>query len=258
MNIIVFDTETVGLNKPFCYNLGYVIYETETEKILARKSFVISQVWYNLPLFNTAYYAEKRPLYVNALKGKKTKLTKWGFACREMAHDIEKFEVGAGFAYNSPFDIRVFDFNCDWYKNVNPIETLPVYDIRGYFHEIFCGEGSPFFDWCEKFNAFTDNGAYSTTAENAYRFLSGREDFNEAHTALNDSEIELEILRHCILDGAPIDGNFIARKTIERKTSKNFQVFFNKKEVFSTNYSKKFEKKDENGSKIFLSGMAEM
>ena len=88
MNIIVFDTETVGLQKPFCYDLGYVIYETETEKILARKSFVISQVWYNLPLFNTAYYAEKRPIYVNALKGKKTKLTKCGFACREMAHDI--------------------------------------------------------------------------------------------------------------------------------------------------------------------------
>ena len=59
-------------------------------------------------------------------------------------------------------------------------------------------------------------------------------------------------------EGAPIDGNFIARKTIERKTSKNFQVFFNKKEVFSTNYSKKFEKKDENGSKIFLSDVAEM
>ena len=26
MNIVVFDTETIGLNKPWAYNIGYVIY----------------------------------------------------------------------------------------------------------------------------------------------------------------------------------------------------------------------------------------
>ena len=29
MNIMVFDTETVSVNKPFCYNIGYVIYNTD-------------------------------------------------------------------------------------------------------------------------------------------------------------------------------------------------------------------------------------
>ena len=44
MNIIVFDTETVNLEKPFVYNIGYVIYNTDTAEILATKDFVVEQV----------------------------------------------------------------------------------------------------------------------------------------------------------------------------------------------------------------------
>ena len=41
MNIMVFDTETVNLNKPFCYNVGYVIYNTDTDETLVKKDFVV-------------------------------------------------------------------------------------------------------------------------------------------------------------------------------------------------------------------------
>ena len=29
MNILVFDTETISVDKPFCYNIGYAIYDTD-------------------------------------------------------------------------------------------------------------------------------------------------------------------------------------------------------------------------------------
>ena len=63
--IRVFDTETVSLNKPFCYNVGYVIYDVANDRKLARRDFVVEQVWHNPRLFETAYYANKRPLYVS-------------------------------------------------------------------------------------------------------------------------------------------------------------------------------------------------
>ena len=66
MNICVFDTETTSLEKPFCYNIGYLIIDIDTSTTLARRSYVVEQVWHNLPLFETAYYANKRPLYVSA------------------------------------------------------------------------------------------------------------------------------------------------------------------------------------------------
>ena len=45
----------------------------------------------------------------------------------------------------------------------------------------------------------TDSGKYyKTSAEVAYRFISHNRDFEEAHTALDDAEIESEILASII------------------------------------------------------------
>jgi hypothetical protein len=41
---------------------------------------------------------------------------------------------------------------------------------------------------------YTKTGRYSTTAELAYRFISGNDCFDESHTALHDAEIEAEIM----------------------------------------------------------------
>ena len=62
MKILVLDTETTSLDKPFCYDFGGIIYDTETGEILEEKSWIIEQVWYNLPLFESAYYKEKTAL----------------------------------------------------------------------------------------------------------------------------------------------------------------------------------------------------
>ena len=65
MNVIIFDTETTGITKAFCYDVGYLITNAETEEILVRRHYVIEQVWHNLPLFESAYYKEKRQNYVS-------------------------------------------------------------------------------------------------------------------------------------------------------------------------------------------------
>ena len=134
MNVCTFDTETVGLNKPFCYNVGLVIGDTESGEILAKREWVIEQVWHNLELFNTAYYADKRPLYVNRMRAKKVIMDKWGYVMQRMARLFKEYEVEACYAFNSPFDVRVFDFNSDWFKTQDPLETIETYDIRGYVH----------------------------------------------------------------------------------------------------------------------------
>ena len=44
----------------------------------------------------------------------------------------------------------------------------------------------------------TKRGAKSATAENLYKYLSGDENFNESHTALEDALIETMILVKCL------------------------------------------------------------
>ena len=51
MNIMVFDTETISVNKPYCYNIGYIIYDTDGGQVLCKRDFVVEQVWNNRPLF---------------------------------------------------------------------------------------------------------------------------------------------------------------------------------------------------------------
>lgn len=243
MKIIVLDTETVSINKPFCYDLGYLIYDTEERKVLDKKSFVIEQVWHNLALFQTAYYAEKRPLYVSAMRGKRAILTKWGYAMQEMKRDIKKYNVTSVYAFNSAFDDGVFTFNCDYYHCYNPLDTIPVYDIWGYSSQ-FITNTQEYRNFCEEHERFTDSGNYSGNAESVTQYLSQNYDFAEEHTALSDATIELAILIECVRNGAMWDEEYKVIKVLNRLTQKPFTIKINGEILYSGEYSKKYVRND--------------
>lgn len=197
MNYLIFDTETTSLDKPFCYNLGYVI-ANENGEILLTRDFVIEQVWHNLPLFSSAYYANKRALYVERMRARKAVMYKWGYACREMSRDIRKYAIEHAFAFNASFDMRVFNYNCDWYKNINPLELLQIHDIRNYCNSLV--KSADYRTFCKKHNYFTEAGNLMATAETLTQFIREDDTFEEEHTALSDSEIECALLFYVGLD----------------------------------------------------------
>ena len=221
MNFVVFDTETTSLNKPFTYNIGYTILNDKGEHLLA-KDFVVEQVWHNLPLFSTAYYATKRPLYIASMKARKTIMKKFGYICQEMIRDFKTFDVICAYAYNSSFDEKVFDFNCDWFKCINPFDDIPIYDIRGNVHNFLIDKN--FFNFCDLYEEYTDSGNYSTTAETVYRYLIDNTDWDEDHTALSDSLIEAEILLATIHAGAHFNKSYPTKRSIERAMEKTLHI----------------------------------
>lgn len=222
---IVFDTETTSLDKPFVYNIGYMVVQNETNEVLVRRDYVVEQIWHNLPLFQSAYYADKRPLYVSRMKAKTVVMEKFGYICQQIIRDIKAFNVTSAYAYNSPFDERVFAFNSDWFKCSNPFDLIPIYDIRGYAIKYIVND--EYKDFCEKNKLFTENGNYSTTAETMYRFLTRDTEFNEEHTALADSEIESLILNLCLYRGADLATEYEVPKSVPRETKKLFTVKMN-------------------------------
>lgn len=238
MNIMIFDTETTSLEKPFCYNIGYVIIDTDTKQTLVKKDFVVEQIWHNTALFASAYYADKRPLYVSAMRSRKATLKKFGYICQEMIRDIEKFEILSAYAYSSNFDEKVFAFNCDWFKTVNPFDNIPIFDIRGYVHH-FIAFTEDFQNYCEKYERFTSTENYSTTAETLSGYLNNDPDFEEAHTALADSEIEAAILLKCLDFGAKIETNYKAYTSIKRVKEKSLEIFLNGEKVIEISYNRK-------------------
>ena len=222
MIICVFDTETTSLDKPFCYNIGYIVADTETSSVLVSRDFVIEQVWHNLPLFETAYYAEKRPVYVNRMRARQATMDKFGYVCAQMRRDFKSFNVERAYAFNSDFDERVFSFNCDWFKCINPFEEIPVHDIRAYAMNTI-GASDAYKAFCEEHNLLTENGNYQTTAESFFKYLFDK-DFVEEHTALADSVCEYEILQYLSDNETDISQPQTAPRFLERKVMQEWTI----------------------------------
>lgn len=222
MKIMVFDTETTSLEKPFCYNIGYVIFDTETKEILSKKDFVVEQVWHNSMLFSSAYYADKRQIYVSRLKGRTCTLDKFGYITQKMYRDIKEYGIEHAYAYNSSFDEKVFAFNCDWFKCINPFDTIAIHDIRGFVHKEIAFTAD-FQAFCDTYGLYTESGNYSTTAETLFQYISGDTEFVEEHTALADSMIELAILERCITDENWAN-DYPTYRTIAKRVVKDFVI----------------------------------
>lgn len=238
--IAVIDTETISTNeKKFCYNVGYTIVDTDSRAIVCKRDFVVEQIWHNHALFETAYYAEKRPLYVSAMRGKRATLNKWGYIMRDMARDFREHKVEAAYAYNSPFDDSVFTFNCDWFKTNNPLDTMPVLDIRGMTSQ-FITNTADYREFCEENERFTESGNYSATAETVYQYITADHEFVEAHTALADAEIETEILFACLDLGAEIGKEYEVTRVLWRNEEKPLVIKVDNEIIYSGKYRKKY------------------
>ena len=201
MNILVLDTETCALDKPFCYDCSWVIMDAETGELIAAKANVVEQIWHNLPLFDSAYYKEKRQKYISMMRKHDAIMNKWGYIMQDLKRDIRKYAIEAVYAYNSDFDEKVINFNCDWFKCINPLEETPIYDIWGYASEFITGTEA-YKQFCEKYERFTDSGNYKGSAESVFQFLTDNFDFVEEHIGVFDSEIEAQILYMCVKLGA--------------------------------------------------------
>ena len=223
MNIVVFDTETTSVEKPFVYDIGYVVYDTETESVVLKRSYIVKQTWENRMLFSTAYYADKKEFYRQKMKAKAITKKPIAEIVAQMIADFEFYEIAYAYAFNSSFDEKVFDMNCEWHKVPTPFDNIEILDIRGLVHQKVAFTKA-YQDFCENLKLFTESGNYSTTAESVYKFVSGKVEFIEEHTALADSEIELEILRYCIGLGGHYGAKYKTYQSIKRNVDKVLKV----------------------------------
>lgn len=240
---LILDTETTSLDKPFCYDCSWVIMNKDDGEIVDLSVNVVEQVWHNLPLFESAYYKDKRDKYVDMMRRHDAVMNKWGYIMRKLKLAIAKYDITGVYAYNADFDDKVIKYNCEWFHCINPLESVPVFDIWGYASE-FITNTPEYRKFCEDNERFTDTGNYKGSAEIVHQFLNNDPDFIEEHMGIFDSEIESMILWECHLRGAEWDTPYKAVRILPRPVGRPFAVKVDGTEIYRGEYLKKFVRDD--------------
>ena len=222
--------KNIAIARPLVYDLAWQIIDKKGN-VYSRHSFIIQETFFVPAVFNTAYYREKRPLYIKALQEGRIITKCWNDAVSILQEDLQK--VVAVTAYNAMFDYKKalnftdeyiyhlyndYDFaawemcqkricrsiaNKEKWKNPHEFDSIN-FNFRGKDYSMIdiWGEtcrkmlaNEKYKKECLKNNWLTNSGLFfKTSAEKAFAYLMEDTNFKEAHTALEDTIIESELL----------------------------------------------------------------
>ncbi len=228
------ERQNLAIAKPLVYDIGWVITD-RAGNICKQENFLVQETFFVPQVFQTAYYKEKRPIYINLLNEGKIKTATWNEIVNVLLEDLRKCDFAC--AFNAAFDFKKAipfteryikalygDYN-SWEQNqkescrrilegkasknesyLEPIFTLrnedfPICDLW----QVACKKllnNQSYKDYCLKNGFLTGSGTFfKTSAETTFSYLTRNCEFEESHTALDDSLIESEILRKILTKG---------------------------------------------------------
>lgn len=199
---LTIDTETAnGLDDPMMYDLGGAIHD-KRGRVYETFSFVIYDVFCaDRELFNTAYYAAKRPMYEAQIAAGQRKIVSIYTARKHVADLCQKYNVKAIIAHNARFDYRSTNYTIRYVTKSASRYFLPygvpMWDTLKMAQDTICQQPT-YQRWCKRNGYCLKNGKPRATAEILYQYITQNVDFVEDHTGLEDVLIEKEIFAKCM------------------------------------------------------------
>lgn len=228
MNLLILDTETAkyhGIDA--VYNIAWTIM-TKSGKIKSQKSFLVDDVYETMftdlkkdgtKWADKDYYTTKYVFY-NSQLGKVTFKTKWYDILNQLIMDMNAYGISLITAYNVGYDKRVIQNTTELLTEqqiINIKNTVQILDKRYNIYDIRIGalnsicSTKKYTNFCVENNFLTDSYLYfSTTAETLIRYIRNNPFIDESHTALEDVQIEAEILSRVLKKQGnliPCEGN---------------------------------------------------
>ena len=211
--IIMLDTETTNtLDDPIVYDLGYEIFDLEGN-LYDRNSFVNADVFLDKELMASAFFADKVPQYWEEIKQGKRELRTWRTITDTLYKAIKENDATIICAHNSRFDYRaihttqryetssrwrwVLPWGMEWWDTLKMARAT-------------LGKSADYKAFCVAHELLTEKATPRLTAEAIYKYLTRNADFVEAHTGLEDVQIERKIFEHLLRENPEIDGRLWA------------------------------------------------
>ena len=199
---LTIDTETANtFDDPMMYDIGGAIHD-RYGNVEETFSFVIYDVFCaDRQLFDTAYYAEKRPMYEEDIAAGRRKIVSIHTAKRYIANLCKQYNVKAVIAHNACFDSRATNRTLRYVTKSKSRYFLPygipLWDTLKMAQDTICKQKT-YIKWCKANDFCAKNGRPRATAEILYKYITQDEFFTESHTGLEDVLIEKEIFAKCM------------------------------------------------------------
>lgn len=224
------EKKNIAIARPLIYDLAWRVVD-RNNKVYAEKTYLIAETFAVPAVFNTAYYREKRPIYLEKMEKGEMDVVPWSVAAKDFERDMSVVDyVGA---FNSMFDFKkAIPFTElyikklyspqyeEWERDQQRLcvgiargenkkaserefdpnnftfrkSTRPLIDLWGISCRLLINTLA-YKRQCLENDMISESGLYfKTSAETTFRYLQDRYDFMEAHTALEDVIIETQIL----------------------------------------------------------------
>lgn len=198
---LVIDTETCNtIEQPLPYDIGYGIAD-RNGNIYLERSYVVAEMFLDRKdLMQSAYFAEKIPMYWEDIKNGTREIKSIFNIRKQILEDMKKYNVKKVGAYNMGFDKKALN---------NIIRYCSKSLIRWFFPfgtEYFCIwnmacqvvlNSTSYIKFALQNGLESEKGNLLTSAESCYKFLKNNVEFVESHTGLEDVRIEVEIMAKC-------------------------------------------------------------
>lgn len=206
---IVIDTETCPIDKDFegvapenmwVYDIGWQVVDKHGN-VYERASYINKDIFYGeRELMNSAYYAWKIPNYEKQIANGERIVASFYEIRKALVEVMKEYEITEVYAHNMRFDLGTLNTTERWltkskYRYFFPYGT-EICDTLKMARDVL-GKMPTYKKFCVENDFCTAKGQPRYTAEIIYRYITKDLDFVESHTALEDVEIETEILAYC-------------------------------------------------------------
>ena len=203
ITIYMFDTETAGtLDEPLVYDFGGQPITIKGDIAGDAENTIVDEVYFGMQeLMESAYYAEKIPLYEKGLWNGELDVKTIFELRKQIAKFFEENNIKYVCAHNARFDIRALNNTIRVASNGKIKYFFPygieVWDTLKMAHQLLSKKPS-YVKFCKENNYMTNHKVPRPrlTAEIIYRFLTQDTEFEEAHRGLEDVKIETEIFKY--------------------------------------------------------------
>ena len=204
-NIIKTDKVMPGNNLP--YDIGFSVVEPSTGVKVLERSYVVQEIFFGeQKRMQSAYYSAKLPQYRADIACGKRKVASAFEILNDIIHTAKRENVKAIVCHNARFDVNALN-TLVWWLTGNHVKALPqnleIWDTMKMWNAC---KPKAYSKFCAENNYKTNHNPPRNrlTAEIIYRFLTGNNDFMEAHTGLEDVTIETEIMLACYKTHKPL------------------------------------------------------